>query len=42
MIVSDNAVEFVRLMYDVDTTVKKVSAIEELDNFLGTRLLDGR
>jgi diadenosine tetraphosphatase ApaH/serine/threonine PP2A family protein phosphatase len=42
VVVSDNAVEFVRLMYDVDTTVKKVDAIEALDNFLGTRLLDGR
>lgn len=35
-------IEFVRLPYDVDTTVKKVEAIEALDNFLGTRLLDGR
>ena len=35
-------VEFVRLPYDVETTVKKVEAIPELDNFLGTRLLDGR
>jgi len=35
-------IEFVRLPYDVDTTVKKVEAIPELDNFLGTRLLDGR
>jgi diadenosine tetraphosphatase ApaH/serine/threonine PP2A family protein phosphatase len=35
-------VEFVRLPYDVDTTVKKVEAVPELDNFLGTRLLDGR
>jgi diadenosine tetraphosphatase ApaH/serine/threonine PP2A family protein phosphatase len=35
-------IEFVRLPYDVDTTVKKVEAISELDNFLGTRLLDGR
>ncbi len=34
--------EFVRLAYDVDTTVRKVEAIPELDNFLGTRLLDGR
>jgi diadenosine tetraphosphatase ApaH/serine/threonine PP2A family protein phosphatase len=42
VIVSENAVEFVRLMYDVETTVKKVEAIEQLDNFLGTRLLDGR
>jgi len=35
-------VEFVRLPYDVDTTVRKVEAIADLDNFLGTRLLDGR
>ena len=42
VVVADNTVEFVRLTYDVDTTVKKVEAIEELDNFLGTRLLDGR
>ena len=42
MIVTENAVEFVRVPYDVDTTVKKVEAIDELDNFLGTRLLDGR
>jgi diadenosine tetraphosphatase ApaH/serine/threonine PP2A family protein phosphatase len=35
-------IEFVRLPYDVDTTVKKVEAIPSLDNFLGTRLLDGR
>ena len=35
-------IEFVRVMYDVDTTVRKVEAIPELDNFLGTRLLDGR
>jgi hypothetical protein len=39
---SDSAIEFIRLPYDVDTTVKKVEAIEDLDNFLGTRLLDGR
>ena len=26
----------------VETTVKKVEAIPDLDNFLGTRLLDGR
>jgi diadenosine tetraphosphatase ApaH/serine/threonine PP2A family protein phosphatase len=35
-------IEFVRLPYDVDTTVRKVEEIGELDNFLGTRLLDGR
>lgn len=42
VVVSDKDVEFVRLTYDVQTTVKKVEAIPELDNFLGTRLLDGR
>jgi len=30
------------LFNDAETTVKKVEAIAELDNFLGTRLLDGR
>ena len=38
----ENLIEFVRLAYDIETTVKKVEAIEELDNFLGTRLRDGR
>jgi diadenosine tetraphosphatase ApaH/serine/threonine PP2A family protein phosphatase len=42
VIVTDKAVEFIRLPYDVDETVRKVLAIPELDNFLGTRLLDGR
>ena len=35
-------IEFIRVPYDVETTVEKVKAIEALDNFLGTRLLDGR
>ena len=35
-------VEFVRVPYDVETTVKKVEAIDDLDDFLGTRLRDGR
>lgn len=34
--------EFVRLEYDIEKAVKKVLAIEELDDFLGTRLLEGR
>jgi diadenosine tetraphosphatase ApaH/serine/threonine PP2A family protein phosphatase len=42
VVVADTYIEFVRLVYDVETTVKKVEAIEQLDNFLGTRLLDGR
>jgi diadenosine tetraphosphatase ApaH/serine/threonine PP2A family protein phosphatase len=39
---NNGVLEFVRLSYDVDTTVKKVEKIPQLDNFLGTRLLDGR
>jgi diadenosine tetraphosphatase ApaH/serine/threonine PP2A family protein phosphatase len=35
-------IEFVRVTYDVQTTVDKVKAIDALDNFLGLRLLDGR
>lgn len=42
VIVNDNVVEFVRVEYDIDTTVKKVYAIPDLDNFLGDRLRDGR
>jgi diadenosine tetraphosphatase ApaH/serine/threonine PP2A family protein phosphatase len=42
VIVNESKLQFIRLPYDVDTTVKKVAAISELDNFLGTRLLDGR
>jgi diadenosine tetraphosphatase ApaH/serine/threonine PP2A family protein phosphatase len=42
VVVDEQVVEFVRVSYDVDTTVKKVEQIDELDNFLGTRLLDGR
>jgi len=42
VVVADTHIEFVRLVYDVDTTVKKVEAIDELDDFLGSRLLDGR
>lgn len=42
VVVTDNAVEFVRVPYDLETTVKKVEQIEELDDFLGTRLRDGR
>ena len=42
VLVSETAVEFVRVAYDVQTTVKKVHDIDDLDDFLGTRLLDGR
>jgi len=35
-------VEFVRIEYDVDRAVKKILSEPDLDDFLGTRLLDGR
>ncbi len=35
-------VEFVRVEYDIDKAVKKILAVTELDDFLGTRLLEGR
>jgi len=41
-ILSNNVLEFVRVPYDVQTTVKKIGAVKELDDFLGTRLLDGK
>jgi diadenosine tetraphosphatase ApaH/serine/threonine PP2A family protein phosphatase len=42
VVVHPRQIEFVRLNYDMDSTVKKITANPELDNFLGTRLLDGR
>jgi len=35
-------VEFVRLEYDVERAVKRILAVPDLDDFLGTRLLEGR
>ncbi|NOT01080.1 MAG: metallophosphoesterase family protein [Phycisphaerales bacterium] len=35
-------VDFVRVEYDVEKAVKKILAVPDLDDFLGTRLLDGR
>jgi len=42
VVLTEKAVEFVRVAYDVDSTVKKVESIEALDDFLGARLRDGR
>jgi diadenosine tetraphosphatase ApaH/serine/threonine PP2A family protein phosphatase len=39
---SDPKLTFVRLAYDIDTTVAKVKDTGALDDFLGARLLDGR
>ena len=35
-------VEFIRVEYDIEKAVNKVLAIPELDDFLGTRLWEGR
>ena len=40
--VEEAEIEFVRVEYDVEETVKKIHAIDELDNFLGDRLTEGR
>lgn len=38
----DESIHFKRVEYDCETTIKKIYAIAELDNFLGDRLRDGR
>ncbi len=40
--VDENEVHFVRLQYDFETTMKKIRAIEQLDNFHAERLQEGR
>ena len=40
--VEGNEVRFVRLEYDFETTIKKIQAIEQLDNFHAERLREGR
>jgi len=40
--VNENQVHFVRLQYDFETTMEKIMAIEQLDNFHAERLRDGR
>ena len=40
--VDENEVSFVRLEYDLETTAKKIKAIERLDDFQAERLREGR
>lgn len=40
--VEENRVHFVRLAYDLETTVKKIIQVEQLDNFNAERLRDGK
>ncbi|MGA2498665.1 MAG: metallophosphoesterase family protein [Tepidisphaeraceae bacterium] len=42
VVLTDTTLEFVRIPYDVETTIQKVEGIPELDSFLGSRLRDGR
>jgi diadenosine tetraphosphatase ApaH/serine/threonine PP2A family protein phosphatase len=42
LILEGNRIEYRRVEYDIDTTVNKIFAIAELDNFLGERLREGR
>ena len=38
----EEQIECVRLDYDINAVVQKVKAIDELSDFLGQRLLEGR
>jgi predicted phosphodiesterase len=40
--VNENEVHFARVEYDIDATVRKITAVEELDNFHAERLREGR
>ncbi|MCK6484737.1 MAG: metallophosphoesterase family protein [Phycisphaerae bacterium] len=42
VIVNDDQLEFIRIEYDIDTTVAKIQANPLLDDFLGARLREGR
>ena len=42
VVLSDDRVTFRRLEYDVETTIKKIYDVPELDNMLGNRLREGR
>lgn len=42
VIIDEDVVRFRRIEYPVETTVQKIYAVPELDNFLGDRLRDGR
>jgi diadenosine tetraphosphatase ApaH/serine/threonine PP2A family protein phosphatase len=42
VLVDGDVVRFRRVEYDLETTIRKIYAIPELENFLGDRLRDGR
>lgn len=42
IITANNVVEFVRLEYDIQAVIAKIKPIDDLSDFLGLRLLEGR
>ncbi|MHC4344064.1 MAG: metallophosphoesterase family protein, partial [Planctomycetota bacterium] len=40
--VEENEINFVRMEYDIAATMKKIMAIEQLDDFQAERLREGR
>jgi diadenosine tetraphosphatase ApaH/serine/threonine PP2A family protein phosphatase len=42
VLLDDDVIRYRRVEYDIDTTVQKIYAIPDLENFLGDRLRDGR
>ncbi len=42
VLLDDDIIRYRRVEYDIETTIKKIYAIPELENFLGDRLRDGR
>jgi diadenosine tetraphosphatase ApaH/serine/threonine PP2A family protein phosphatase len=42
VLLDGDTIHYRRLKYDIDTTVRKIYAIPDLDNFLGDRLREGR
>jgi predicted phosphodiesterase len=42
VLLDENTAYFRRVEYDVETTIQKIKDIDDLDNFLGDRLRDGR
>ena len=42
VLLDGDTINFRRVEYDIDSTVKKIYAVPDLENFLGDRLRDGR
>ena len=42
ILLNDDTIHYRRVEYDVETTVKKIYGIDDLENFLGDRLREGR